>query len=211
MVSAWASENSLVLGQVNVDEKSNEITAIPELLNLLDVSGCIVTIDAMGCQKQISRQIVSREADYVLAVKENQGKLLEDAADLFSCGQRTGFAGMRHDFCQTVGSGHGRIEIRRCWTNDDPEQLSYLDTRGDWPGLRSIGMVTAERCKGGQVSVETRYYISILESVLAGDSKPLGYREPGPLGAGRVLQGRRKPGKNRERTGKPGDSPAYGP
>ena len=164
MVSAWASENSLVLGQVKVDEKSNEITAIPELLNLLDVSGCIVTIDAMGCQKQIARQIVSQEADYVLAVKENQGKLLEDAADLFSCGQRTGFADMRHDFCQTVGSGHGRIEIRRCWTNDDPEQLSYLDTRGDWPGFRSIGMVTAERCKGGQVSVETRYYISSLES-----------------------------------------------
>ena len=71
MVSAWASENSLVLGQVKVDEKSNEITAIPELLNLLDVSGCIVTIDAMGCQKQIARQIVSQEADYVLAVKEN--------------------------------------------------------------------------------------------------------------------------------------------
>ena len=71
---------------------------------------------------------------------------------------------MRHDFCQTVGSGHGRIEIRRCWTNDDPEQLSYLDTRGDWLGFRSIGMVTAERCKGGQVSVETRYYISSLES-----------------------------------------------
>ncbi len=162
MVSAWASENSLVLGQVKVDEKSNEITAIAELLNLLDVSGCIVTIDAVGCQKKIARQIVSQEADYVLAVKENQGKLLEDVADLFSCGQRTEFADMRHDFCQTVGSG--RVETRRCWTIDGPEQLSYLDTRGDWPGLRSIGMVTAERCKGDQVSVETRYYISSLES-----------------------------------------------
>ena len=92
MVSAWASENSLVLGQVKVDAKSNEITAIPELLKLLDVSGCIVTIDAMGCRKKIARQIVSQGADCVLAVKENQGKLPEDAADLFSCGQRTGFA-----------------------------------------------------------------------------------------------------------------------
>ena len=114
MVSAWASENSLVLGQVKVAEKSNEITAIPELLNLLDVSGCIVTIDAMGCQKKLARQIVGQEADYVLAVKENQGKLLEDVADLFSCGQRTGFTDMQHDFCQTAGSGHGRVETRRC-------------------------------------------------------------------------------------------------
>jgi predicted transposase YbfD/YdcC len=139
------------------------------LLKLLDVSGCIVTIDAMGCRKKIARQIVSQEADYVLEVKENRRKLLEDVADLFSCGQRTGFADMEHDFRQTVGSGHGRIEIRRCWTIDDPEQLSYLDTRGDWPGLRSIGMVTAERCQAercqaDQVSVETRYYISSLES-----------------------------------------------
>ena len=164
MVSAWASENSLVLGQVKVDEKTNEITAIPELLNLLDVSGCIVTIDAMGCQKKIAQQIVSQEADYLLAVKENQGKLLEDVADLFSCGQRTGFADIQHDFCQTVSSGHGRVETRRCWTIDDPEQLSYLDTRGDWPGLRSIGMVAAGRYQGEQVSEETRYYISSPES-----------------------------------------------
>ena len=164
MVSAWASENSLVLGQTKVDEKSNEITAIPELLKLLDLSGCIVTIDAMGCQKKIARQIVSQEADYVLAVKENQGRLLEDVEDLFSCGQRTGFEDMEHDFCQTLDKGHGRIETRRCWTIDDPEQLSYVETGRYWPGLRSIGMVTAERRRGDQVSVESRYYISSLES-----------------------------------------------
>jgi predicted transposase YbfD/YdcC len=163
MVSAWASENFLVLGQVKVGEKSNEITAIPELLNLLDVSGCIVTIDAMGCPKKLARQIVGQEADYVLSVKESQGKLREDVADLFSCGQRTGFADMQHAFCPTVGSGHGRVETRRCWTIDAPEQLSYLDTPGEWPGLRSIGMVTAELCQGDQVSVETRYYSSSLE------------------------------------------------
>ena len=138
MVSAWASENSLVLGQVKVDEKSNEITAIPELLNLLDVSGCIVTIDAMGCQKKIAGQIVGQEADYLLAVKENQGKLLEDVVDLFSCGRRTGFADMQHDFCQSVDGGHGRVETRCCWTIDDPEQLSYLDTRAWIP--EAIGL-----------------------------------------------------------------------
>ena len=89
-----------------MDEKTNEITAIPELLNLLEVSGCVVTIDAMGCQGKIARQIVSQEADYLLAVKENQGKLLEDVPGLFSCGKRTGFADMQYDFCQTVGSGY---------------------------------------------------------------------------------------------------------
>ena len=164
LVSAWARENSLVLGQTKVDAKSNEITAIPELLNLLDVSGCIVTIDAMGCQKKIAQRIVSREADYVLAVKENQGRLLEDVKGLFSCGQRIGFEGMPHDFYQTLNKGHGRIETRRCWTLDDPEQLSYVETGREWPGLRSIGMVTAERREGGRVSVESRYYISSLGS-----------------------------------------------
>ena len=172
LVSAWASENSLVLGQIKVDAKSNEITAIPELLDLLDVSGCIVTIDAMGCQKKIAQGIVSQGADYVLAVKENQGRLLADVADLFSLGQRTGFQAMEHDFCRTLEKGHGRIETRRCWTIDDPEQLSFLDTGGDWPGLRSIAMVTAERRNGGtaagrpggRVSLESRYYISSLES-----------------------------------------------
>ena len=153
-----------MLGQTKVDAKSNEITAIPELLNLLDVSGCIVTIDAMGCQKKIAQRIVSREADYVLAVKENQGRLLEDVKDLFSCGQRTGFEGMPHDFYQTLNKGHGRIETRRCWTLDDPDQLSYVETGREWPGLRGIGMVTAERREGGRVSVESRYYISSLGS-----------------------------------------------
>ena len=164
MVSAWASENSLVLGQTKVDDKSNEITAIPQLLKMLDVSGCIVTIDAMGCQKKIAQQILSGEADYVLAVKENQGRLLEDVKDLFSCGRRTRFEGMNHDFCQTVDKGHGRIETRRCWTIDDPEQLSWLETWLDWPGLRSIGMVESKRRIGERESLESRYYISSLDS-----------------------------------------------
>ena len=124
MVSAWASENSLVLGQVKVDEKSNEITAMPELLNLLDVSGCIVTIDANGLPEKIARQIVGQEADYLLAVKENQGKLLEDVADLFSCGHRTGFADMQHDFCQTVGSGTDALK---------PGAVGPLTTQSSYP------------------------------------------------------------------------------
>ena len=125
--------------------------------------GCIVAIDDMGCQKKIAQRIVSREADYVLAVKKNQGRLLEDVEDLFSCGQRAGFEDMEHDFCQTLGKGHGRIETRRCWTIDDPDQLSYVETGKEWPGLSSIGLVTAERREGEQVSVESRYYISSLE------------------------------------------------
>ena len=118
----------------------------------------------MGCQKKIARQIVNREAGYVLAVKENRGRLPEDVKDLFSCGQRTGFENMKHDFCQTSGKGHGRIEIRRCWTIDDLEQLSYAGTGKEWPGLSSIGMVTAERREGDRASVESRYYISSLDS-----------------------------------------------
>ena len=164
LVSAWASGNSLVLGQTKVDGKSNEITAIPQLLKVLDVSGCIVTIDAMGCQKKIAQQILSGEADYVLAVKESQGRLLEDVKDLFSCGRRTGYEGMNHDFLQTVDKGHGRIETRRCWTIDDPEQLSWLETRLDWPGLRSVGMVESQRRIGERESLESRYYISSLDS-----------------------------------------------
>ena len=154
----------MVLGQTKVDGKSNEITAIPQLLKMLDVSGCIVTIDAMGCQKKIAQQILRGEADYVLAVKENQGRLLEDVKDLFSCGRRTGYEGMNHDFFQTVDKGHGRIETRRCWTMDDPEQLSWLETRLDWPGLRSIGMVESKRRIGERESLESRYYISSLDS-----------------------------------------------
>ena len=135
-----------------------------QLLNLLDMSGCIATIDAMGCQKKIARQIVTQEADYVLAVKESQGRLLEDVEDLFSCGERTGFENMKHDFCQTLDKRHGRIDTRRCWTIDDPEQLSSVETGKYWPGLRSIGMVAAERRQRDRVSMESRYNTSSLES-----------------------------------------------
>jgi len=114
MVSAWASENNLVLGQIKVDDKSNEITAIPQLLDLLEISGCIVTIDAMGCQREIVKKIRDKDADYVLALKGNQGTLFDDAHRLFDQARETGFENC--DYYRTEGKGHGRIEIRECWT-----------------------------------------------------------------------------------------------
>ena len=118
MVSAWAS----VLGQTKVDERSNEITAIPQLLSVLDVSGC-VTIDAMGCQKEIAATIIDQGADYVLALKENQPQLHRDVKEAFADALRTGFADLDHDFCETVNKGHGRIEMRRCWSVSDPDHI----------------------------------------------------------------------------------------
>ena len=108
MVSAWASENSLVLGQVRTDAKSNEITALPELLKLLDVSGCIVSIDAMGCQQEIARTILERGADYLLAVKGNQGRLYDDLRDLFEGAEELGYDGVPHEYATTLNKGHGR-------------------------------------------------------------------------------------------------------
>jgi predicted transposase YbfD/YdcC len=159
MVSAWASANRLVLGQLKVDDKSNEITAIPALLKLLEIKGCIVTIDAMGCQTEITQLIIEKEADYVLALKGNQGTLHRDVQELFAGAQEIDFQDITHDFHQTVNKGHGRIEIRRHWTIYEPEIISYLDPNGKWKGLRSIGMVQAERRVGDQVTCENRYYI----------------------------------------------------
>ena len=162
MVSAWASANHLVLGQTKVDDKSNEITAIPELLEVLELSGCIVTIDAMGCQKEIAQEIIDNGADYVLAVKENQGRLYGDVKDSFDCAHRTGFEDVEHDYYETVGKGHGRIETRRCWSISDREQLDYIDEHKLWEGLSSMVMVASERVIGDEVSVKARYYISSL-------------------------------------------------
>jgi predicted transposase YbfD/YdcC len=121
MGSAWATANRLVLGQCKVESKSNEITAIPKRLKMLEVKGCIVTIDAMGTQTKIAQQIVERGGDYVLALKGNQGNLCEDVEQLFAHAQSVNFAGIKHDFHQTIDKGHGRIEIRRCWTMEQTE------------------------------------------------------------------------------------------
>jgi predicted transposase YbfD/YdcC len=162
MVSAWASTNQLVLGQVKVDDKSNEIMAIPALLSLLDVSGCIVTIDAMGCQKEIAQQIIDQGGDYLLAVKGNQGHLHEDIAFFFDLAQQNGFAKVEHTHHQTVNSGHGRIETRQCWAISGPESLSFLRDYQAWPNLQSIFMIRSQRQLNGQISHHTHYFSSSL-------------------------------------------------
>jgi predicted transposase YbfD/YdcC len=164
MVSAWATTNRLVLGQVAVKRGSNEITAIPALVQLLELSGCIVTIDAIGCQKEIAEAITARGADYVLALKENQELLYADVESLFEYAQEVGFKDVPHHFRRTDNKGHGRIETRRCWTTSSPEFLAYVQERGAWPGLRSIGMVVCQRRIGETTTIKTRYYLSSLAS-----------------------------------------------
>lgn len=162
MVSAWASTNRLVLGQRKVDEKSNEITAIPKLLELLELRGCIVTIDALGTQTKIAKQIVEQGGDYLLAVKENQGRLYQDLVGLFSYDQAHHFQGAPYQVAKTVNKNHGRIEIRQCWTTSDPEYLNTIRDRQKWKGLNSIVMIVAERISDQHTSTEIRYYISSL-------------------------------------------------
>ena len=164
MVSAWATANQLVLGQRKVKDKSNEITAIPELLRVLELTGCIVTIDAIGCQTEIAETIVQHNADYLLAVKENQGQLYQDVQDLFAGCREVNFRDVPHDYHKTINKGHGRIEVRECWTLSDPEFLDYLRQRGAWKNLQTVVMVCAERRIGTTASLETRYYISSLEN-----------------------------------------------
>ena len=118
-VSAWATETRLVLGQCKTAEKSNEIVAIPELLDLIDVQGCIVTIDAMGCQTKIIERIVTKKGDYVIALKGNQPDLHENIAGFFEAGLAQSFRNMPHQYYRTVDKGHGRLEIRECWQTDD--------------------------------------------------------------------------------------------
>lgn len=164
MVSAWATESRLVLGQRKVEEKSNEITAIPELLRLLDLDGCLVTIDAMGCQTEIAAQIVEQGGDYLLAVKANQGHLHEDIEFLFACAQRTEFKGIDSDYAQTVSQGHGRIERRECWIIDDQKQLDFIRDRNKWAELETIVMIRAHRQEGKKVETKDRYFISSLQA-----------------------------------------------
>ncbi len=167
MVSAWASENRLVVGQQTVDEKSNDAAqrapaALPALLTLLMLTGCIVTIDAMGCQREIAQTIIDREADYVLALKENQETMYHEVVHLFADAHATDFADYDHDAAETIDGGHGRVEIRRYWTISDPVTLAHLDPDREWAGLRAIGMVRAERRAKGKVTHETRYYLTSL-------------------------------------------------
>ncbi len=155
MVSAWSRQNSLVLGQVKVDDKSNEITAIPKLLSRLDIAGAVITIDAMGCQKKIAEQIVRQEGDYVLSLKGNHGLLHEDVATYFTSSLSPEVA------VQTVDGGHGRIETRSVRVTDE---IEWLKREHSWEGLKSIVAVTAKRELGKKTTEETRYFISSLSA-----------------------------------------------
>ena len=174
MVSAWASANRLVLGQVKVDDKSNEITAIPQLLQQLALTGCIVTIDAMGCQRAIAQQILDQGGHYVLALKANQPDLLEEVADCFTLADQAAYEGVRHDWQQTRNKRHGRHEVRQHTVIFDPEHLAWLQAEQHWPGLQALGRVTTRRRSTAALPVppdapptdapndvveETRYYL----------------------------------------------------
>ena len=161
MVSAWASANHIALGQVRVDAKSNEITAIPALLELLDISGCVVTIDAMGCQKHIAAQIIAQGGDYVLAVKGNQPQLRERVEMMF-CHNQSQPANLRSEQTMKTNKGHGRIETRTCTTLDIRNWQFYVDTEQRWEHLSTLVRIEGQRLVNGMQSEETRYYISSL-------------------------------------------------
>ena len=154
VVSAYAAGNRLCLGQQTVSEKSNEITAIPALLKLLELKDCIITIDAMGCQKAIAGVIIEKEADYVLMVKDNQQELRQQVEKVFTLNNKT-------EADVTIDFGHGRIEQRTCQAINE---LVFLDGREEWPGLKSVAKIISERTdkRSGKKSTETRYYISSL-------------------------------------------------
>jgi predicted transposase YbfD/YdcC len=161
VVSAWASANGVVLGQIKVGTKSNEITAIPQLLALLELKGCIVTLDAMGCQKKIATQIIEKQADYVLALKKNHGVLYEEVRLFFEDARCRDFQGIPHDFFETCEKDHGRLETRRYYTTP---QVDWLADKAQWKGLRLLGCVESERQIGDSLQTETRYYLASLEN-----------------------------------------------
>lgn len=159
IVSAWATQSGLLLGQRKVRDKSNEITVVPELLQMLELSGCIVTADALHCQKQIAKEIIEADADYVLALKGNQGtafreikSFLDDAVDRNSSGLV---------YKETIDKGHGRLETRRYWQS---EKIDWFADKNEWEGLSSVGLVESVREKNGNKSVERRYYLSSLKT-----------------------------------------------
>lgn len=165
MVSAFATDHQLVLGQLTVDSKSNEIVAIPKLLTLLDIKGATVTIDAMGCQRQIASDIRAGKANYVLAAKENQPVLHEKVSKLLDEAMLEKFEGMRHGYSEQTTGGHGRIETRKVWVTDEVKWLGK-ELLEQWKDLSSVAMVESTRRVSGQKdSVERRYYISSRKGV----------------------------------------------
>jgi len=160
IVSAWAQDNNVVLGQLKTKEKSNEITAIPELLDILDIKGSIITIDAMGCQKDIAEKIIEKEADYILALKGNQGNIHKEVKKIFE----NELEKVKYEFHEENTKGHGRIENRKCTSIILENQAIGLKEINKWKGLKSIVRIESQREYKNKISTETRYYISSLET-----------------------------------------------
>ena len=163
LVSAWAADQHLVLGQVKVDEKSNEITAIPDLLDVLSLEGTVVTIDAAGCQTAIARKVIEKGGDYVLALKDNQPNLAADVALLFQDAHRGGPDSPQTDQAERIEKGHGRIETRISTTIADPALLAPLRRSEEWVKLQSLIEIRAQRQVDGETTTKLRYYLSSLD------------------------------------------------
>ena len=212
MVSAFAARQRLVLGQVKVAEKSNEIVAIPKLLDMLAIKGAVVTIDAMGCQRAIAQKIVDKKADYILALKGNQGALRRTTSRSRRRAERQGFQGHDHQPAETVDGDHGRIETRATTVIHD---VAWLQKRHDWPGLKSVVMVESKREIDGKIERETRFYITSLVCWRS----PIGPiirdhwadREQPALGLGHGLSRRRMPPAHRQRARQFHHPQAHGP
>lgn len=167
LVSAWATDRGIVLGQLKVEEKSNEITAIPEVLNSIDIKDSIVTIDAMGCQTEIAECIVKKKGDYVLALKKNQGSFYERVEEAFKRGFETDFRNIKSSFYQSKDESHGRVEERSYFKIDD---IDFLNRTKEWAGLSAIGLAESIITLNGKITIEKRYYITSLN----GDAKEFG-------------------------------------
>jgi predicted transposase YbfD/YdcC len=163
IVSAWSASHQLVLGQKKVNKKSNEVTAIPALLELLEIEKSIITIDAMGCQKEIAALIIKKKADYILALKGNQKLLHKDVKNWFELARKEEFAGREHSYYQQIEAGHHRVEKRQIRTVAISE-LSSLHNQSLWTGLKTVVMVVSERRLWNKTTTEVRFYLSSLAS-----------------------------------------------
>lgn len=159
LVQAWSVENHLTLAQLESEGKKNEIHTIPKLLSMLEISGCIVSIDAMGCQKDIAQQIVQEGGDYVLSLKANQQGTLEEVSLFLEDALEHGWGDCEHEYYETTNGEHGRIEGRKYWITSD---ITWMQTRNKWAGLQTIGVVESLRQQGGSQTTERRFYLSSL-------------------------------------------------
>jgi predicted transposase YbfD/YdcC len=160
MVSAWSAKNGCVLGQVKVSEKSNEIKAVPKLLDLLDIADCVVTMDAMGCQKTHAKKIISKKSDYLLALKGNQKGLYQEVKEFFLDAQKFSFDGVEHQYFSDIDKSHGRIESRKYYLFT---KLDYFSQTDQWKGIKGVGVATYKTNKSKNIGI--RYYITSLDKI----------------------------------------------